>query len=67
MTKAEKELAKTSKQLNEFQGRVNDKMKMKIALELGCTMRTVETYISGKGKRLPFALELLKKLRKVAV
>lgn len=64
MTKADKELNSYSARLMEVQPRVSNELKMIMALELKCTTRTIETYLAGQGKKLPFAIELLKLAKK---
>lgn len=66
MSRADQGLEKASAELMALQPKISNEMKMVVALELKCTTRTIETYLTGKGKKLPFALELLKKLKVVA-
>ena len=69
--KPNKALGKANTGLKAIQPLVSNEMKMLLALDLKCTTRTIDTYLAGQGKKLPFALELLglakKKLRGVAV
>ncbi len=59
MTKADRELSKAGAGLMELRPKVGNELKMIMALELKCTPRTIDTYLAGQGKKLPFALELL--------
>lgn len=42
---------------------VGSTVKMKVALNLKTSTRTIETYLKGEGKKLPFAIDLLANLK----
>lgn len=51
----QKQWKKVNAQLTAAEARVSNEMKLRIALALKCTTRTIETYLAGHGRKLSFA------------